>query len=189
MKTFPLVLLMTALVFIGQAAFAQSEQDLLNEAQRAYLQGDVDAAKQKFNLVVEMDPHNMIAQRYLGMIAVQEKSSDNPGASREKQLSNLILPHVDLKDASFSTALDYLKQSAAKLGQKDVSFVVQVPPDVAAAKTVTLSLSDIPFTEVLRYLGQLTGFKFTIDKYAIVVKQPEAVSEPSASAAPSPATP
>jgi len=36
---------------------------------------------------------------------------------------------------------------------------------------------------VLRYVGELTGFKFSIDKYAIVVKQ--AQTETAAAASPS----
>jgi hypothetical protein len=185
MKTFPLVLLTVFLALFARAGFAQSAQEILTEAQRAYMQGDVDGAKQKFKIVTEMEPHNLTAQRYLGMIAAQEKANGQTGGERQKQLKELILPRVDLNEANFNTTLDYLKQTAAKQGEKNISFVVQVPSDIVDTKKVTLNLSNIPFTEVLRYLGELTGFKFSIDKYAIVVKLPQA--EAPASATPSPA--
>ena len=35
---------------------------------------------------------------------------------------------------------------------------------------ITLNLTNIPFTEALRYVGSLAGVAFTYDKYAIMVK-------------------
>ncbi len=92
----------------------------------------------------------------------------------EKALTALIIPHVQLKDATFDSTLEYLKQTAEKAsgGKTKVSFVVQVPEDVATKTKVSIDLADIPFTEVLHYLSELTGFKFTIEKYAITVKMP-----------------
>jgi len=183
MKMLPLLLITATLALFAEVGYAQTAQEVLTEAQRAYLRGDKDTAKAKFKLVLELDPRNTTAQNYMHMIQVQEKANTGSGAEREKQLAGVVLPRVELKDASFETTLDYLKQSAAKQGRNDISFVVQVPPEVAEAKKVTLNLSNIPFTEVLRYVGELTGFKFSIDKYAIVVKQ--AQTETAAAASPS----
>jgi hypothetical protein len=163
-----------AVALFGQLGYAQTTaQDILTEAQQAYLRGDTETAKHKFQIVLEMNPHNLTAQNYLHMIEIQQKSTKGTGAETEKKLSTLVLAHLEVKDATFQTTLDYLKQLAEKQGQA-VSFVVQVPPEVADAKKVTLNLSNIPFTEVLRYMGELTGFKFSVEKYAIVVKLPQA---------------
>jgi hypothetical protein len=172
MKLLP-VLAVLALFCSSEISSAQlTAREVLGEAQQAYLRGDTDTARQKFKLVLEMDPKNVTAQNYLRSIAVQEKSGGGP-SQLEKQLQALIVPHVEFKDATLGSALDYLKQTAAKVsdGKTSANFVVKIPNEVVDSKKVTLNLTKVPFTEVLRYLGELTGFKFTIDKYAITVKQ------------------
>jgi hypothetical protein len=90
-------------------------------------------------------------------------------------------PADQFRDATLGSALDYLKNQAAKLSNNKVAvnFVVQLPDDVVKTRTVTLSLANVPFTEALRYLGDLAGVSFTYEKYAITVK-------PKAGAAPAP---
>jgi len=210
MKTFPLVLLSVVLALSTRSGYSQGAlssprqsgtqsaqsaenvqnakdaHDILSDAQRAYLRGDMETARQQFKMVIELDPHNVTAINYMRMISMQEKANGGTGALREKQLSGLILPHVELNDATFGTALEYLKQSAAKQGVTDVSFVVQAPQDIVDTKKVTLNLSKIPFTEVLRYMGELTDLKFSIEKYAIVVKSSQATAASAATPAATP---
>jgi hypothetical protein len=187
MKLLP-VLVVLALFISPEICQAQlTAREILSEAQQAALRGDTDEAKQKFKLVLEMDPKNVVAQNCLRSIAVQEKAGG--GASPlERQLQALIVPRVEFRDATFRATLDYLKQTAAKIsdGKTSANFVVQIPNEITDAKKVTLNLTKVPFTEVLRYLGELTGFKFTIDKYAIIVKQKVEAAPPTASASATP---
>jgi len=158
------------LLAFGHVAKAQSSPTLLTEAQRAYLSGHVDEAKQKFQTVLDGDPKNATAQNYLRMIASQEKNSD--GAVLEKQLKALILEKVDLTDTSLGAAFKYLKQKAAQQsGDKiQVNFAVQLPAEFVMNRKVTLTLASIPFTEALHYLCDQVGIEYKIEKYAIVVK-------------------
>ena len=179
MKTFPLFLLGAAILLFIQPAQAQQQQqpsvqDALTEAQRDYYRGDIDAAKERFQYVLEVDPHNLTAQNFLRTI--ESSQVNNGAAAQEKALKAIVLDHVQLKDASLDSTLTYLKQTAEKAsgGKTKVNFVVQVPEEVVAKTKVNLDLSSVPFTEVLHYLSELTGFKFTIEKYAITVKLPSA---------------
>jgi hypothetical protein len=151
-----------------QAADAVAQ--LLAEAQTAMLRGDLPTAKAKFQSVKSLDPKNVTAAGYLAKIAAQE-AKEGIGGSQEKQLANLILPKVDFKDATFSSTLDLLKQNVKKLtdGKQAVNFVVQLP-EAQANTSVTLSLTNVPFTEVLKYLGSLANVSFTYDRYAITVR-------------------
>jgi len=152
--------------FAVTTAYANPQQ-LSSEAQRAYLAGDLATAKAKFQTVLEADPKNITAINYLRMIKTQE--AQNGGSQLAKQLESLILPKVELKDASFSTALEYLKQRAAD--QKvAVSFVSQIPKETMDATSVSLNLRDAPFTESLRYICQMAGAIFVVEKYAVVIK-------------------
>jgi hypothetical protein len=79
---------------------------------------------------------------------------------------------VELKEATLGSALDFLKKTVDRQseGKLAVNFVVQLPDDQVTTQPVTLSLSNVPFTEVLRYLGGVAGLNFVYDKYAIIVK-------------------
>jgi Spy/CpxP family protein refolding chaperone len=186
MKTLPLLLISAVMMLFTQVGYGQgkevSAQDALTEAQRDYIRGDMDAAKERFQFVLQLDPQNVTARNFLHMIETAEAASGKNGAL-EKELKALVIPHVELKEATFDTALEYLKQGAAKAsgGKTKVNFVVQLPQDVLTSTKVTLNLSDVPFTEVLHYVSELTGFTFSIDKYAITVKQASASTPAPAS--------
>ena len=65
-----------------------------------------------------------------------------------------------------------------------VNFVVQLPEQQANVP-VTLNVTNVPFTEVLKYVGTLANVTFTYDRYAIMVRP--AASTVQAVNAPAPA--
>ena len=161
---------LVALSLCGSQLFAATAvTELLSEAQTAYLRGDLVAAKAKFESVAKLDPKNATALGYLKQIAAKEAQASS--GSQEKQLAKLIMPKVEFKDATLTATLDFLRQSVSKLsdGKQAVNFVVQLP-EGQANMPVTLSLTNVPFTEVLKYLGTLAGVSFTYDRYAIMVR-------------------
>jgi hypothetical protein len=146
-------------------------QQLLTEGQAALMKGDLATAKADFQWVLQLDSHNKTAIGYLRRIVVQE-GQQSKGAALEKQLDGLMIPKLDFKEATLGSALDYMKRTADRLsnGKIAVSFVLQVPPEQVSTEPVTLSLTNIPFTEALRYIGGVAGLNFTYEKYAIVVR-------------------
>jgi hypothetical protein len=172
MRSLPLLLV--ALLACSGSLRADEAHALFAEGQHAYVAGDTDTAKAKFALVLQLDPKHLAARNYLRMIEVQEARSGKGGAL-EKELNALILTKVEFREATFGTILDYLKSQAAKEsdGNVKVNFVVQLPASFVASKTLTLSLANVPFTEVLRYLGDLAHVRFVIDKYAVIVRELE----------------
>lgn len=194
MKTSPLLFLLPISFCLLLAPVAEAQVDtkeMMTEAQKAYMKGDLDTAKIKFAQIVEIEPRNVLAQNYLSMITQREKG-EVKNRVLENQLKSLVLPKVEMKEMTFTTALEYLKQQATKEsdGKVAVNFVVMVPADVSS-KPVSLSLTNVPFTEVMRYLGEMTGSEFVIEKYAIKVRMPAAAAAPvvdsSSATTPSPA--
>jgi len=194
MKTHPLVFITAVTMLFTQNGYSQatdaSVRDALTEGQRDLMRGDMQGAKERFQFVLKYEPDNVTAKNYLHTIETQE-SSGAKGSELEKTLTALIIPHVELKGATFDTSLEYLKQTAAKLtdGKTKVNFVVAVPQDALVKATVTLDLSSVPFTQVLHYMSEQTGFSFTIDKYAITVKQGPAAEPAPANTGTDAATP
>jgi len=164
-------LFLTAAVIAALSAAAQQPSPSLStEAQRAYMQGDIETAKQKFTMILAEDPNNVTARNYLRDIARTQAAEAAAGGGLRKQLQILMIPSVEFKDATLREALDRLKELASKAsgGKVEPNFVLK--PEVNAAAPVTLHMSNMPFTELLRYIGQLTNADFSVEQYAIVVK-------------------
>src|SRR4051812_39409164 len=164
----PCMVLLTATV-----AFAASldVQDLLTEGQLAYQRGDLDKAKAAFEIVYKMDSRNQTAIGYLRRIKV-DMAARPKGNEQEKQLSAVIIPQIQFKEATLGSALDYFKKTVDKVtgGKQSINFVVQLPQEQVNTQTVTLSLSNIPVTEALKYVAELSNATFVYDKYAVIMK-------------------
>ena len=147
----------------------------MGQGTRAYVAGDYATATQLFTQVLETDPQNTLAIQYLRKIRAA-----NAGAQPAKDpIKALVLPKIDFKNATFSVALDFFKQEAAKQGV-NVSFVPQLPPDLMNHQ-ITLSLGQIPFLDALGYLCQLDNATYKVERYAIVIMPaPAAGSSPAA---------
>ncbi len=172
---------MLSLVSLVSTASASDMSDLLAEAQRAYIRNEYAAAKEKFEMVRKLDPSNRTANAYLRLIIAEEMKSGGKLTRNdtEESCKKLIMEKVDLREASLAEALEFLKQKAATVsgGKVVVNFVLQVD-EQTQAKKVTLSVLKVPFSEVLRYVGDLADVQFKYEQYAVVVK-PKAGAQPA----------
>lgn len=114
------------------------------------------------------------------------------------KLNRIIIPKVDLTDVSIREAVELLQQRSRELdntttetGQKrGVNIVLKLPnqpsePPVGAATDptaaapaapvvtpdtkVTMSLSNVPMVEAIRYLTELAGLKYKVEPYAVSI--------------------
>ncbi len=161
-------LLAACLAVSASALAADPVTDLLKEANTALQRGEFEAARAKANSVNSLDPKNAKAAELLRTIQAREAAQ---GGGTEKTVAGLVVPSVQFREAELSAVLEALRQQVGKLsdGKKTVNFVSQLSE--AQAKTpITLSLTNVPFTEVLKYIGTLANITFTFDKYAIMVR-------------------
>jgi len=175
MKVLPkFVPLFCSLLLTGMA-HAETAQQLLTAAQLAYQKNDYAAAKRDFEMVLRIDPRNATAIGFLKTIQAHQ-AKDSGGAAVQKELAQVIIPKIELKEATLGSSLDFLKKKVAELsnGKQSVNFVVQ--PGVDPMTRCTLSLTNVPLTEAVRYLGELANVSFQYQKYAIVVRPNVAVA-------------
>lgn len=170
----PLANSLLVLAALVSAAAGNDIGTLHSEAERAYLRGDLAAAKEKFGLILRLDPAHRTAGFYMKRILADEKAQLAklpPGAATQAALARVVLSKVDIKDATLAEALEFLRQKGnqAAEGRVAINFVQQLD-DAAKAAKVTLTLNNAPYTEVLRYVGDLANVQFIYDTYAIVVK-------------------
>ena len=168
---------LTVLSLLAAAnVYAVDFQQLLTAGQTAMLQGDITTAKAKFTEANRMDPKNPIVIGYLKQIAIQEQRAPQ-SPQIEKQLASIIVPQVQFREATFGSALDFLKKKATELsgGKQTVNFVVAPGIDQDGIK-VTLNLSNVPLTEALRYVAELANAKVEYQKYAVMIKPANATA-------------
>lgn len=174
MNTLPFVsMAVMASIALASSALADELSDLLTDAQRTYVRGDLSAAKEKFELVRKLDPNNRTAFSYLKRIAGDEMAQAGKGTPNgtEAALNKIVIESVSFSDATLVEALEFLRQKGNQLGEGKVAinFVYQLDEKAKAAR-ITLNLQKLPFTEVLRYVGELAGTEFKFERYAIVVR-------------------
>ena len=91
------------------------------------------------------------------------------------KLDKIIIPRIDFTDSSIKEALDFIKKRAADLDDDDsenkgINIVLKLPLDSPdAAYPITLSLSDVPLREALRYVTEAANLKIKIETHAVVV--------------------
>ncbi len=167
------ILIFLSLFLFTHAIFAGPEVDeLLSQGKLAFKKGDMEAALEKFELAIGLEPDNKVARGYLKNIKLAQSKSGNT-RELENDLKTLILPKIEFRNASFASVLDYMKLQAEKHseGKIKVNFVVQLSNDFMERQKLTLSLNNTPYTEILRYVAEMAGVKISIEKYAIVVKE------------------
>jgi hypothetical protein len=156
-----------AILFLAFSALAAQEGEIQQEAVRAFQLGDYATAKSLFESLLSMDPKNAVARNYLRVIAQREKS----GPGLEQSLRRVILPVVEFRDTSVHEAVAFVSQKVRELsgGKQSVNVVWMVSPQQAADARVTLSLRNVPASEVLRYIGDASNLRFSYDALAVKV--------------------
>ena len=106
-----------------------------------------------------------------------------PGARRNagliKKLQSIILPSVQLKNASPVDALEFLRMKAREFdktesddSKKGVNFSYSLGKNGGAAQ-ITLDLQQVPLEEALRYITELAGLKFRLESGSVIVYPPD----------------
>ena len=176
-------LVVAAPVLLGASGVrAQTASQLYAQGVQAYHDGDVEQAKRKLKLTLEVDSNFRPATALLGRIALEQQaaSGNTPAVPvPARSLERMVVP-VEFNDTSLQSALEYLKQRIASGsgGAIQVNFVVNLPPNLANKK-VTLQMDHVPVAVLLHYLGDMTGVNFQVQKYAILVTPATATPAPT----------
>ena len=159
------ILLLLLLAFSSVGA---QQGEIQAEALRAFQAGDYRTARSLFESLVSMDPKNTAARNYLHIIAQREKRAPN----LEETLKRIIIPRVDLRDTTVPEAVSFVSQKVHELsaGKYSLNVVWMVSPAQAAESRVTLSLRNVPVSEVLRYVGDASNLRFHFDTLAVKIK-------------------
>ena len=175
-KLIPAVFLTLSLAFLAVSpASAQQQgraslQSIFDKAEADFKAGNYAEAKAGYLAVLRAKPGYVYARQGLAKTEAAIKNPPKQNTTVEKSLSGLTIPKFKFEDASFGTVLEYLTQKSTELsgGKVTANFIYKGPAEDRDKKLITLSLANVPLTEVIRYVGAQAGVRFTYDKYAVV---------------------
>lgn len=150
------------------------------EGRAAFLAGEFALAREKLALVLAKSPDHLPTRAMLAKIESQ-LGPDN--TMLRKSYEKIILERVEFADVTLEEALQAVRMLSLKATQNKVApnVIIKVPDD--SKKTLSLNLAQVPLSEVLSYLAQLTGTRLVYDKTAVVITSIADVRPPPTPAA------
>jgi len=153
------------------------QEQLFMEAVMLSNRGFYAEAEVRLKRLVELQPNQPTVTEFLRL--VQLKLHD-PAEVLIKKLAAITFPSVQFRAANPQDVIEYLRQESSKLtaDKAEINFVWQVPGDVPVPP-ITLSLKNIPLTEVLNYVTQLAGLRYRVEPHAVVIYKSEPAASPN----------
>lgn len=158
-----------AAFFWAAVPMSVSGEDLnavYQQGRAAFYQGDFAKADQLLSRVAAANPRHQDTNNMLGYIRAHHKAKD---VTLQKQYESLILPKVEFGDVTLSEALEGLRALAKNASNGKVVPNIIVRGEELGQRKVSLTLANIPLSEALNYLTQLTSTKATYDKHAVTI--------------------
>ena len=92
------------------------------------------------------------------------------------KMDTIVFPSVEFADTPLRDVLEFLTVRSAELdtvetdpAKKGVSLLVKAPGETADNVRINLKLSNIPLSEILRYVGEQAGLRIRVEPYAIAL--------------------
>ena len=95
-----------------------------------------------------------------------------PGTGVYGKMETIIFPNVEFEDADIFSVIRYLNRSSKRYdpAKEGVSVVAAITKDAAEKlPKITMHLSKIPMSEVVRYVCQCAGLKFKVDEGVVII--------------------
>jgi hypothetical protein len=173
MKAKPTLKLIISCLFVSFAMCQMSEaaeksvQQVFEEGKVLLYGGQTAAAAEKFKEVLKRDPRHAPAQFYLAKAKPIE--TKERGNVLEVKMTQVMVPKIEFSDAPLGEVIEYVGQKTEQLtgGAFRPNIVYKGPREDLTARKVTLKLSGIPMSELLRYVGEVTNTHFKYGQYAI----------------------
>ena len=160
-------------------------QNAYQEGVALYNAGKFAEALPKFQQALAERPDFVHARSYLAKCQASIAQGLGPKNDLEGQLTRLIVPEINFSDAPIGDILDYFSSRAFELsgGNTVVNFIYQGTAEQIQGIHVTLALRNVPMSEAIKYVGQLSESRIKYEEHAIIVT-PIAANEPATAAAP-----
>jgi hypothetical protein len=147
-----------------------SPQALYERGVMAMNRGDVANAEKDLRAALRANPQHPHAKYVLNQLMTNR---DKIAARyRENMMKSTTVAKVEYSDASVSECLESLNKLVEEATKQKFTpnFILKDPTGKLKSKTVTLTLANIPASQVLQYIGSSANCKITYEEHAIVVE-------------------
>lgn len=173
MKTIHALLFSLALLAVaGPPLSAQNTvQDHYKQGVALFNQGKFGEALIVFEKILQVRPDFVYARSYSARCKTALAQNAGPKNDLEGRLARIIIPEIAFAEAPIGDVLDYLAARAAEIskGETVVNFIYRGTPEQRQSSLITLSLRQVPLTEAIKYVGQLSQSRIKYEPHAVIV--------------------
>tara|TARA_R110002096_G_scaffold131258_2_gene280976 strand:- start:1071 stop:1895 length:825 start_codon:yes stop_codon:yes gene_type:complete len=160
---------------------AADSKTVYKKAVELYNQQKYGEALPLFVAIVNANPSSPYARSYAAKCKSAIAKGTTPINNTEGQLAAITIPQVNFSDAPIGDVLDYFSARAQELtgGKVSPNFIYKGTPDQRQNTLISLTLKNVPMTEAIKYVGQLSGSRVSYEQHAIVVDPGQSSSVPT----------
>ena len=160
-----LLITLTWSLTTARSSAADDINTLFQQGKTAYYDGNFTLVKTLLSQVHALSPNHLQTNAMLAQIAAQTKNGEG---DLRKLYSTVIIPKLTVNDATLQESLEALAMLSKKAsdGKVEPNFVVRTP--ALNKSPITVNLNNVPLTEAVRYLAELSKAKITWDKHAVM---------------------
>jgi tetratricopeptide (TPR) repeat protein len=184
-----LLLTISTLLLAAPLPAQQSTQAVYNQGVALFNEERYDEALVLFEQVLQANPGFVYARNYAARCKTAMAQNLGPKNDLEGRLSRVIIPEIAFADAPIGDVLDYLASRTQEItkGETVVNFIYKGTPEQRTGTPITLSLRNVPLSEAIKYVGELSRSKVKYEPHAVVIDpNPGAAPAPAAGTAPAP---
>lgn len=157
---------LAAFVLITAPVSAEDLNAVFQQGRAAFYRNDYATAHQLLSRVAAANPKHTETNNMLAYIRANHKMDEG---TLKKQYATVILPKVDMQDVTLAEAVEGLRVLSKNASGGKVTPNLMIKGADIGERKLTLALSNIPLTEALNYITQLTNTKATYDKHVVIL--------------------
>lgn len=149
----------------------QSAQALFTQGLELYKKKQYEQALVNFETVLKRSPNSLYARSYIGKCkaGIVQGGNRNKDVLKEK-LTKIVIPSLIFTEAPIGDVLDYLSQRTVELTNNKVTlnFIYRGTSEQRHNTLVTLNLKNVPMTQAIHYVSQVTHTAMKYEEHAVV---------------------
>lgn len=154
------------LLVLGTLPVHANDLNAIYEQGRAYYNaGQFELAREKLAIVAAKSPNHVPTRAMLAQIN-QSLGANN--ATLRNSYEKIIIEKVDFDKVLLSEAIEAVRILTRKATDQKVTPNIILKSPELSDRPISIQLTNVPLTEVLNYLAQLTGSKLVYDKTAVL---------------------
>jgi len=148
-----------------------AQQAAFNQGVELYKQGKYAEAIPYFEMVLRQKPGYVYARSYISRCKTAIAAGKANQKDLEAELAQIRIPQISFEDAPLGDVLAYLSKRTEEISQAktSVNFIFKGTAEQRETILITLNVRNVPLTEAIRYVGQLSRCRVRYEDHAVVI--------------------